>query len=76
MLHLLLAVKPIDIMIIAILALAVVGVIIVLVRRKKKGIMGCGCGCTTCPHAGGCPSSTQKEESPISNDEENIDGKA
>jgi len=62
MLRLLLAIKPIDIIIIAVLAAAIVGIVAFLVIRKKKGISGCGCGCTSCPHAGGCPSSKEKTE--------------
>ena len=62
MLRLLLAIKPIDIIIIAVLAAAIVGIVAFLVIRKKKGISGCGCVCTSCPHAGGCPSSKEKTE--------------
>ena len=62
MFRLLLAIKPTDIIIIAVLAAAIVGIVAFLVIRKKKGIRGCGCGCTSCPHAGGCPSSKEKTE--------------
>ena len=40
MLRLLLAIKPIDIIIIAVLAAAIVGIVAFLVIRKKKGISG------------------------------------
>jgi hypothetical protein len=50
----LLAVKPIDIVIVVAAGLIVLAVIGYSVWRKKTGKGGCGCGCKGCPSADKC----------------------
>lgn len=58
----LLAVKPIDIVIVAVTALIVLSVIGYSVWKKKTGKGGgCGCGCKGCPSADKC-NINKKEE--------------
>ena len=61
LLNALLAVKPIDCVIVALAAAIVVGVIAYSVWKKKKGISGCGCGCKTCPSAERCNAKKKDE---------------